>query len=165
MNVPTPYEVSRLAIALRGREAAKEPFEAIREALGLWFVAVHELEKAKEKEDPMHAAMIYDSSALFVEEMMIEEENRSKRAHEKKYPEIRFGISKEDSDAMKWLARQGTVFKTFRGFEKAWDRVFGADGPKLRERCTEEALRRFIHKERESALKADAERKKRKRRS
>jgi len=166
VTIPTPYEISRIAIALRGRAATKEPVESVREALGLWFVAAHELEEAKNKKDAFEGVEAYSGSeaaSRLFEESLNKDSDWIELERRKTHPEIKFGTSAENSQAMKWLSQNGKEFKTFKGFVKAWEKIFGPEGHKLRARCTEGALNRFIAMGHEADRKSDAERKRRKR--
>lgn len=166
MNTPTAYEISRIAVALRGRRAAKNPIEAIREAFGLWLVASYELENAKGKENigsAMEAYPLGDTNHRPFEEEIKPEIEWLEREQRKRASRIEFGTTAENSQALKWLSDNGEGFKRFGSFEKAWKATFGEKALSRRSNCTAAILETFVKMRKQDRKRRDAKRKQQKR--
>lgn len=153
--LPSPYEISRLAVALRGCKAAKQPIEAVREALGLWFVAAIELETVKEGKnlfDGLEACPLGDAT------------DRYWAKFEKEVADwVVVPPYSDRSEAMKRLAEKGVVFKTRSAFLKAWKEIFGEPASTEISPYTPAKLDMFLQKRIEKKRSKDAERKREKR--
>ena len=163
MSLPTPlpsaYEISRLAVALRGRKAVKQPIEAVREALGLWFVATSELEALKAKKnldlwDGLEAFSVGDATERYFEEQVKEAADWGKPPP-----------WSDASEAMKDLAEKGAAFKTRSAFLKAWKEMFGEPATAELSPYTPEKRSLFLHGRIEKKRAKDAERKRKMRKA
>lgn len=167
--LPSPYEISRIAAALRGRAAAKNPVEAIREAIGLWFVAAYELENTKRLKNLYDGLESYPSGdcADRASAESIKDEEAWVIAQSEGGTKIAFGTSHKDSEAMNWLNKNAKddrdKFGHFRRFEQAWTKAFGDQARSLRSRCTERILEQFEQKRIEARRNSDAKRQRQKR--
>lgn len=166
MNVPTAYEISRIAVALRGPGAAKNPIEAIREALGLWLVAAVQLEEAAKEPNPYCALETFplsDASERFFAEFIKPEEEALAKLRRQSEREKSFGTSFEDSEPMKWLSENAKDkrdrYKSFPKFESAWTDTFGSKAAELRGSWTVETLKEFEQRRTQTRQIGDASRK------
>ena len=163
--LPSPYEITRIAVALRGRAATKNPREVIREAIGLWFVAAYELEDAKRLKNLYDGLETYPTGdcaeRAFAES--IKDEEAWILTQSESVPKIAFGTREEDSKVMKWLATRGAEFKTFHGLERAWKKTFGEKASSYRSSCTASTLEKFMQMRAEERRMRDANRKRQKR--
>jgi hypothetical protein len=169
---PSQYELCRIAAALFGPDAAKKPVKAVRAALGLWLSAGYELGKAKQR-DLEENVMAYSEEGYAegdsLEDVISREEIREMQRAPFLREQIAFGESVETSDAMRWVNEKAQNnrdrFKSFREFEKAWDKVFGdgevGDGARLF--CSVPLLQRFCDERAAQRKAADAARKRKKR--
>jgi hypothetical protein len=188
-QLPTPYELCRLAAALRSPEAENDPLDAIRKALGLWFGTLHELKKAEgviaTKTPPSAEGdedFEEDADEEFIKILAIEfcpaikaEHDAELAALEKRIPNLadskiplQLGTSEVDSKLMQWINAKGTrvrdKFKSFGAFRKAWTKY--RDGLGLPEQVNLENVmfaRIFLDARVDLDRKREAERKRNKR--
>jgi len=164
-NLPSQYELCRIAAALRNADAVHNPDEALKAALRLWLSAGLELSAAQQR-DAYNNAVAYrgegDVNLLNNYIGFYEPDAEERRNRRTKAGIIEFG-SEETSEAMKWVndnARNPKDhFKTFSQFKKCWDDFFGKRAAKCRDRCSLFLLKRFLDARVEKRKGADAERK------
>jgi hypothetical protein len=141
-QMPTPYELARIAAALRGQTAGEKPEEATKEALGLWCAACGTIEGAIQDAEDQLAAQ-----AMLPEPMAPS-------------PGIAFGTNWKDSAAISWLEKNAKdkrdKFATFGKFERAWAKVFGANASAIGSEISEPGLRMFLRKRLEARRRQDA---------
>jgi hypothetical protein len=144
-QMPTPYELARIAAALRGQTAGEKPEEATKEALRLWCAACGTIEDAQDQ---------LDAQAMLPEPMAPP-------------PGIAFGTNWKDSAAIRWLEKNARdkrdKFATFGKFERAWAKIFGANASAIGSEIPEHGLRIFLRKRLEARRKQDAKIKRQKR--
>lgn len=168
-GLPTPFEVSKIAAALRGTEATEKPVEAVKEAIGLWLAAAYELAQAEQRDFTenvkKYAPATSDGSLLYA---MDSDKEWAKMEAAVRYldsPEIKFGTSNDDSDALRWLHDHASdpldQLKSFAGFKDAWDSMFSQNEwfPGDPYHCTENLLKLFVDTRVRRRKEADAKRK------
>lgn len=157
-ELPSPYEVARIAAALRGSKAATKPEEASRDALRLLLVAANvlnieehnrDIEAAKRREEMESASLRPDDEPILI------------RTTDNKSP------------ALDWIRRNAEherdKFKTERAFWNAWAEFEMADAfvlaPHMQGNVpsTIGELRRFLAWREEKRRTPDAQRQREKR--
>jgi len=116
-KLPTPYELCRIAAALRGKDAKKEPDESIKKAMSLWSAARQELSRL--------------GSILSAEASEIEATRALALSKYKNPFSLDVEVELDDRtthdntalSAMCWLEKNADkrdTFKTISGFKAAW---------------------------------------------
>ena len=136
-KLPTPYELSRLAVALQGHDADKDPVGAVRGAMRLWFAAVCEITRA-EKRDFLENLNEYSEARDLndpsynrdLDGPYLRDLEKAQNAAIPNPDDKSLWFSEQDSKgntvhpAMDWVNKNATddrdKFKTYKGFESAW---------------------------------------------
>lgn len=121
-TLPTPYQLCRIAAAIRGKDIAKNPKAAVKQALNLWSAAEVEISQVRAKNEANENAI---SS----------EEWKAKQAELKSNPDsIELILSapqiNNEAEALAWVnaqlsKRRRAEFKTIVGFKNAFSRFAG----------------------------------------
>jgi hypothetical protein len=169
-DLPSPYELARIAAALRGRAAEKKPAEAAEHALALWQSAASVLREEKMKLQKQEAIDNLASEQTTQSAAKLNAKQQEQQ-HLAKYPddeEILIRTSDGQSPAMEWINKQeGSTrdkFKTKRSFWSAWAAFDGMRGPIAFAKgvtgpvtATIEELRKFLAAREEKRRTADRE--------
>lgn len=172
--LPKPYELSKIAAVIFGREAIEKPIPCVKASLGLWLAAQYELSKAEKRDFPGNAreySPIANLDTVYYERLWdtVTEKTREERENDPLAKPVRFGSSAKDSDALQWLERNADrdrdKLKTFDNFRKAWYKIFEKDADDFEKVCNVGLLRLFQAKRIALNRAADAKRKRAKRAS
>lgn len=168
-GLPTPYEVSKIAAALRGKEAIEKPVQAVKEAICLWLAAAYELAKAEQRDFTANVKKYAPatSEGSLQDSIELDRAGAQMEAQFRHFdsPKVRLGTSDDDTEVLTWLENHASDpldrLKSFAGFKEAWDSMFSENEWFSSDpyHCTENLLKLFVDTRVRRRKEADAKRK------
>lgn len=146
-DLPTPYELARIAAALRGRAAEKKPVEAAKQAFALWQSAESVLleEKVKFQAQETINNVVRQIATKIVAKIKGKDEKPRDLAKNPDDEEIVIRTTDNQSPAMDWfnsnVKNKDHKFASPRDFYDAWVECHGDDAYPFAKNITGEVRR------------------------